>query len=114
MTLHNYFKFDQLQYYLTGGYRFALSEMVHLSPALLVQASRRTAFGYEGVLTADYNRRLEVEAGWASHGRLQFGFGATLAEWLSLRYQYAQYTGADYHKSSDHFIVVRLHWKNRH
>jgi type IX secretion system PorP/SprF family membrane protein len=114
MTLHNYFEPGRLQYYLTGGYRFALSELVHLSPALLVQLSGHTPAGYEGALTAGYSKWLEVEVGWASHGRMQFGFGITLADWMSVRYQYAQYTVSDYYKSSDHLVVVRFHWKNRH
>jgi type IX secretion system PorP/SprF family membrane protein len=111
--LENNLKFAKLQYCFTGGYRFAISEKVDLAPSALASLSPHTGFGYEGVLTATYNKRFEAGAGWASHARLQFDIGMVVVKWLSLRYQYAQYMGLDYHKSSDHFIVARIHWNKK-
>jgi type IX secretion system PorP/SprF family membrane protein len=108
--LENNFRFDRLQYYLTGGYRFDLSEKFSLTPSVLAGLSKDIAFGYEGVLTAAYNRRIEGGIGFASHSRLQFEVGAVIAQWLSFRYQYAQYLSADYNKAGAHFIAVRIHW----
>jgi type IX secretion system PorP/SprF family membrane protein len=111
--LENNFNFKKLQYYFTGGYRFKISEKVDLTPSILAELSQNTAFGYEGVLTATYDNRFEVGAGWASHARLQFDFGIVIIKWLSLRYQYAQYMGSDYRKSKDHLIVMRIHWNKK-
>ena len=108
IELENNFKFEQLQYYFTGGYRFKISEKINLIPSILAELSKNTTFGYEGVLTASYDNRFEVGAGLASHTRLQFDFGMAVTKWLSFRYQYAHYAGSDYHKSSDHFIVARI------
>jgi type IX secretion system PorP/SprF family membrane protein len=111
--LENNLKFKQLQYYFTGGYRFKISEKINLTPSILAELSTNTDFGYEGILTATYDNRFEVGAGWGAHTRLQFDFGTVVTGWLSLRYQYAQYMGADYHKSRDHFIVLRIHWNKK-
>jgi type IX secretion system PorP/SprF family membrane protein len=108
--LENSFKTEQLQYYLTGGYRFDLGGKFSLTPSVLAELSEATAFGYEGVLTAAYDRRFEAGAGLASHARLQFEVGAVIARWLSFRYQYAQYLSADYNKTGGHFIAIRIHW----
>jgi type IX secretion system PorP/SprF family membrane protein len=111
--LENNFNFEQLQYYFTGGYRFKISEKINLTPSILAELSKNTTFGYEGVLTATYDNRFEVGAGLASHTRLLFDFGMAVTKWLSFRYQYAQYAGSNYHKSNDHFIVVRIHWNKK-
>jgi type IX secretion system PorP/SprF family membrane protein len=108
--LENNFKFEQLQYYFTGGYHFKISEKISLTPSFLAELSQKTSFGYEGALTVAYNRRFEVGAGFGAHSRVQFDFGLAIAKWLSLRYQYAQYLSSDYNKSSAHFIAVRIHW----
>ena len=106
--LENNLEFEQLQYYFTGGYRFTINEKFDLSPSALIELSKNTAFGYEGMLTATYDNRFEVGAGGATHSRLQFDVGMVLAKWLSIRYRYAQYVGSYYHRSSDHFIVARI------
>jgi type IX secretion system PorP/SprF family membrane protein len=111
--LENNFKLGQLQYYFIGGYRFKIGEKFALTPSILAELSKNTDFGYEGVLTATYDNRFEVGAGFASHTRLQFDVGIVVAKWLSFRYQYAQYMGSDYHKSRDHFIVMRIHWNKK-
>jgi type IX secretion system PorP/SprF family membrane protein len=110
IKLENNFRFNRLQYYFTGGYRFKIGEKISIIPSILANLSKNIAFGYEGVLTAAYGRRFEAGIGLASHSRLQFEVGAAITQWLSFRYQYAQYLSADYNKTGAHFIAVRIHW----
>jgi type IX secretion system PorP/SprF family membrane protein len=112
--LEHTFDVGRMQYYFTGGYRFDLSEKITLSPSVLLAVSGGAAFGYEGMLTASYDRRFEVGAGYAVNSCLQFSAGATIIKNLSLRYQFSLNLGDDYHKAgSSHFIVLRFNWGTR-
>jgi type IX secretion system PorP/SprF family membrane protein len=112
--LENNFKFDRLQYYFTGGYRFEIGEKISLTPSILAGLSQNTSFVYEGILTASYNRRFEVGAGWAAYSSLQFSFGAVLLKNLSLRYRYMHQVGDEYRQlGGSHFIVLGFGWGKR-
>ncbi|MDR2449612.1 MAG: PorP/SprF family type IX secretion system membrane protein [Prevotellaceae bacterium] len=112
--LENNFQFHQLQYYLTGGYRFTLSEKIDFTPSALLALSSYTSLAYELMLTASYERRFEVGAGWSAHAQLQFTFGAIVLKNLSLRYRYAHQLGNDYHQmGGSHFIVLSFGWGER-
>ena len=113
-SLSNGMNFAQLQYYFTGGYRFDVTDKISLSPSALLQLSGATEVGYAFMLTAAYAKRVEAGAGWASPSQLQFSVGAAVTKKLSLRYQFSQEVGSEYHDGSSHFIVVRFAWGGRH
>jgi type IX secretion system PorP/SprF family membrane protein len=111
--LGNDFEFTRLQYYLTGGYRFDVSNKVSLSPAALLQLSGATQLGYEFMLTAAYDRRVELGAGWAFPAQLQLSAGVAITKKLSLRYQISQDAGSGYHAGTSHFVALRFAWGGR-
>ncbi|MDR2358696.1 MAG: PorP/SprF family type IX secretion system membrane protein, partial [Prevotellaceae bacterium] len=111
--LGNDFAFARLQYYFTGGYRFDITHKISLSPAALLQLSGTTQPGYEFMLNADYNRRVELGAGWAFPAQLQLSMGAAITKKLSLRYQFSQDAGSGYHAGSSHFVALRFAWGGR-
>jgi type IX secretion system PorP/SprF family membrane protein len=108
--LSNGADFARAQYYFTGGYRFDVTGKITLSPSALLQLSGDTGVGYAFMLTAAYDKRVEVGAGWASPSQLQLSVGAVLTKKLSLRYQFAQDVGSEYHAGSSHFVVLRFAW----
>jgi type IX secretion system PorP/SprF family membrane protein len=109
--LSNSVKFDRMQFYLTGGYRFDVSEKLSLLPSALLQFSGATSFGYEFMLAAFYLKRFEVAAGYAAHSDLQFALGGFITKNLSIRYQFSQNIGSDYkHIGSSHFFTLRYAW----
>ena len=111
LKLKNSLAFDRLQYYLTGGYRFAVGEKIGLMPAALLEFSGKTDLGYEVMLTADYNRFLEVGAGFAAQSCLKIAAGVNITKNIGLRYQFAQHLGNDYKNfGSSHFITLWLNW----
>ncbi|MDR0691909.1 MAG: PorP/SprF family type IX secretion system membrane protein [Prevotellaceae bacterium] len=112
-SLSNGMDVARLQYCFTGGYRFAVTDKISLSPSALLQLSGATEVGYAFMLTAAYNKRVEAGAGWASPSQLQLSVGAAVTKKLSLRYQFSQETGSEYHAGSSHFIVVRFAWGGR-
>ena len=112
-SLSNGMNFAQLQYYFTGGYRFDVTDKISLSPSALLQLSSATGVGYAFMLTAAYAKRVEVGAGWASPSQLQLSVGGAITKKLSLRYQFSQEVGSEYHTGSSHFIVVRFAWGGR-
>jgi type IX secretion system PorP/SprF family membrane protein len=112
-ALNNSADFARARYYFTGGYYFDVSGKVTVSPSALLQVSGATDVGYAFMLTAAYNRRVEVGAGWAFPSQLQLSAGAALSGKLSLRYQFSQVTGSEYHAGSSHFIVLRFAWGGR-
>jgi type IX secretion system PorP/SprF family membrane protein len=112
-SLSNSLDFARANYYFTGGYRFDVSNRISLTPSALLQLSDATEVGYAFMLTAAYDKRVEVGAGWASPAQLQLSVGAAVTKNLSVRYQFAQATGSDYHAGSSHFIVLRLAWGGR-
>ena len=112
-SLNNSMDFASLQYYFTGGYRFDVTDKISLSPSALLQLSSATEVGYAFMLTAAYAKRVEVGAGWAVPSQLQFSVGAAVTKKLSLRYQFSQEVGSEYHAGSSHFIVVRFAWGKR-
>jgi type IX secretion system PorP/SprF family membrane protein len=108
--LSNGFDVARAQYYFTGGYRFDVANKISLTPSALLQLSGATSVGYEFMLTALYNKRFEVGAGYADHVGLQFAVGVTFLKNLSLRYRYAQNLNANIHAGSSHFVVLRFVW----
>jgi type IX secretion system PorP/SprF family membrane protein len=111
-SLHNGIDFARMQYYFTGGYRFDLASKISLSPSALLQLSGATDMGYAFMLTAAYNRRVEIGAGWSFPAQLQLSVGAAITKKLSLRYQFSQDAGSGYHAGTSHFIVLRWTIKN--
>jgi type IX secretion system PorP/SprF family membrane protein len=112
-SLRNGMDVARLQYYFTGGYRFEVTDKISLSPSALLQLSGATEVGYAFMLTAAYAKRVEAGAGWAFPSQLQLSVGAAITKKLSLRYQFSQETGSEYHAGSSHFIVVRFAWGER-
>jgi type IX secretion system PorP/SprF family membrane protein len=112
-SLSNSMDFARANYYFTGGYRFDVSNKISLSPSALLQLSSATDVGYAFMLTAAYDKRVEVGAGWAFPSQLQLSLGAAVTKKLSIRYQFSQATGSDYHAGSSHFIVLRFAWGER-
>lgn len=112
-TLHNSIAFARMQYYLTAGYRFDPTSRISLSPSALLQWSGATAAGYAFMLTAAYNRRVEIGAGWSFPAQLQLSAGAAITKRLSLRYQFSQDAGSGYHAGMSHFVVLRFAWGER-
>ncbi|MDR3180456.1 MAG: type IX secretion system membrane protein PorP/SprF, partial [Prevotellaceae bacterium] len=112
-SLRNGVDFARANYYFTGGYHFDVTDKISLSPSALLQLSGETEVGYAFMLTASYAKRVEVGAGWAFPSQLQLSVGAALMKKLSLRYQFAQYLGSDYHAGSSHFVVLRFAWGER-
>jgi type IX secretion system PorP/SprF family membrane protein len=112
-SLHGGIDFARMQYYFTGGYRFDVAQKISLTPSALLELSGATDAGYEVMLTAAYNRRFELGAGWASPSQLQLMLGATLMKNLSLRYRFAQNLRSGYHAGTSHFIVLQFAWGGR-
>jgi type IX secretion system PorP/SprF family membrane protein len=108
--LENSIDFARAQYYFTGGYRFDMSNTISLMPSALLALSGATSLGYEVMLTAAYNKRFEIGAGWSANANLQFAAGAAITKSISLRYQFSQNIDADYHAGTSHFIVLRYAW----
>jgi type IX secretion system PorP/SprF family membrane protein len=107
-NLNNSLDFARANYYFTGGYCFDVSQKISLTPSALLQLSGATEVGYAFMLTAAYDKRVEVGAGWAFPSQLQLSVGAAITKKLSVRYQFSQVTGSDYHVGSSHFIVLRF------
>jgi type IX secretion system PorP/SprF family membrane protein len=112
-SLSNGMDFARANYYFTGGYRFDVTDKISLSPSALLQLSGATGVGYSFMLTAAYDKRVEVGAGWASPAQLQLSVGADITKNFSVRYQFAQDMGADTHAGSSHFIVLRFAWDTK-
>jgi type IX secretion system PorP/SprF family membrane protein len=109
-SLANGIDFARMHYYFTGGYHFDVAEKFRLSPSALAVLSGATEVGYAVMLTAAYDQRFEVGAGWAAHAQLQLALGAAITKNLSLRYQFSQEVGGNYHAGTSHSIVLRLVW----
>ncbi len=112
LKLKNSLAFDRLQYYFTGGYRMSVSEKISLMPTALLALSGKTEVGYEVMLTADYNRFLEMGAGMAAQSCLKIMAGVNITKNIGLNYQFAQHLSNDYKNfGSSHLVTLKFRWK---
>ena len=109
--LKNTFKFDQLQFYLTGGYVFEISDDVSLMPNALLQFSGSSSFGYEAMIRGDYKRRVAVGVGYGYDKMLKAEVGVFITKEVSVGYRYEQSFGKTYkHLSGSHLINFSVIW----
>lgn len=111
--LKNTLKFDQLRFYLVGGYVFELESNFTLIPSVLLQFAKNTSFGYELMLRGDYKRRVAVGVGYGYDKAIKAELGVFISKEVSLRYHYEQSFGETYkHLSGSHSIALSVTWDN--
>lgn len=111
LKIKNTFKFDQLQFYLTGGYVFELSEDISLIPNALLQYSANTSFGYEFMVRGDYAKRVMVGVGYGYDKAIKAEAGVFISKEVSLAYRYEQSFGSVYKNiSGSHLITLSVTW----
>ncbi len=109
--LKNTFKFDQLRFYLVGGYVFKLSDDFNLIPNALLQYCKNTSFGYELMVRGDYKRRVSAGVGYGYDKALKAEAGVFISKEVSLSYRYEQSFGEEYkYISGSHLITLSVVW----
>jgi type IX secretion system PorP/SprF family membrane protein len=109
--IKNAFKFDQLRFYLTGGYVFKVSDDVSIMPNALLQFSGNTSFGYEFMVRGDYKKRVAVGVGYGYDKAIKAEAGVFISKEVSLAYRYQQSFGDTYkHLSGSHSITLSVTW----
>lgn len=109
--LKNTFKFDQLRFYLVGGYVIDLSKDFNLIPSALLQYCKNTSFGYELMIRGDYKRRVAAGVGYGYDKAIKAEAGVFITKGVSLGYRYEQSFGEEYkYLSGSHSITFSVIW----
>ena len=109
--LKNKFKFNQLRFYLTGGYVLELPSDFSLIPSILLQFANNTNFGYELMVRGDYNKQVALGIGYGYDKALKAETSVLISKGIHLGYRYEQSFGKTYKNlSSSHSITLSIVW----
>jgi len=83
-----------LHHYLTGGYRFALSDKVGLTPSTLVKVTSNSPISFDLNAKIDINKKFWAGLSYRNEDAIVFMAGLNVAQFINVGYSY-DYTTSD-------------------